>query len=75
MSARDYLLFGSPLASSADQVCLGIRSGGDLFIIGDTTMRHYYLVFDLAQGKIGWADVNKGPGGCGSIEEGEAVIA
>ena len=66
MSARDYLLFGSPLASSADQVCLGIRSGGDLFIIGDTTMRHYYLVFDLAQGKIGWADVNKGPGGCGS---------
>jgi hypothetical protein len=74
MSARDYLLLGSPLATAAGQYCLGIRSGGDLFIIGDTTMRHYYLVFDSVRGKIGWADVNKGPGGCGSIEEGEVAV-
>jgi hypothetical protein len=70
MSARDYLLLGSPLATSAGQYCLGIRGGGELFIIGDTTMRHYYLVFDSARRKIGWADVNRGAGGCGSIAEG-----
>lgn len=71
MSPRDYLLRGSPLAASAGQYCLGIRSGGNLFIIGDTTMRNYYLVFDYARGKIGWAPVNKAPGGCGDVAQGE----
>ena len=69
MTSRDYLLKGSPVASSADQYCLGIRDGGSAggtgFIIGDTTMRNYYLVFDLAGKKIGWGKVNKD--NCGSI--------
>ena len=38
MSSRDYLLLGSPLATKADQYCLGIRDGGSAggsgFIIG-----------------------------------------
>jgi len=72
MTSRDYLLLGSPLASSAGQYCLGIRNGGSAggsgFIIGDTTMRHYYLVFDLAQKRIGWGKVNKQ--NCGSIDDG-----
>merc|ERR1712039_624507 len=62
MSSADYLLKGSPLAASAGQYCLGIRNGGSAggsgFIIGDTTMRHYYLVFDLARRRIGWGKVN-----------------
>jgi len=68
MSSKDYLLLGSPLASSAGQYCIGIRDGGSAgggFIIGDTTMRNYYLVFDLAQKRIGWGPVNKQT--CGSI--------
>ena len=69
MSSRDYLLLGSPLASSAGQYCLGIRDGGSAggsgFIIGDTTMRNYYLVFDLEENKIGWGKVNKDT--CGSV--------
>jgi len=68
MTSRDYLLLGSPLAASAGQYCLGIRDGGSAggsgFIIGDTTMRHYYLVFDLAWKRIGWGKVNKET--CGS---------
>merc|ERR1719197_1092927 len=68
MSSRDYLLLGSPLASSAGQYCIGIRNGGSAggsgFIIADTTMRHYYLVFDLAERRIGWGKVNKET--CGS---------
>jgi hypothetical protein len=73
MTSHDYLLLGSPLATAAGQYCLGIRSGGHAggsgFIIGDTTMRHFYLVFDLAQQRIGWGPVNKAA--CGSIGEGE----
>jgi len=79
MTSRDYLLLGSPLAGSAGQYCIGIRDGGSAggsgFIIGDTTMRHYYLVFDLAQQKIGWGKVNKK--NCGSVKGGastEAVV-
>jgi cathepsin D len=68
MSAKDYLLYGSPLAPSKDDICLGIRDGGSAggsgFIIGDTTMRNYYLVFDLKEKKIGWGPVSKQ---CGSI--------
>jgi len=68
MTAADYLLTGSPLAGGDDNVCLGIKDGGSAgggFIIGDTTMRNYYLVFDLAQKRIGWGPVNKDT--CGSI--------
>mmetsp|Transcript_68236 Transcript_68236/g.108276 ORF Transcript_68236/g.108276 Transcript_68236/m.108276 type:complete len:405 (+) Transcript_68236:35-1249(+) len=80
MDSKDYLLRGSPLAGSAGQYCLGIRNGGSAggsgFIIGDTTMRHYYLVFDLAQRRIGWGKVNKQT--CGSITsndwQNEAVV-
>ena len=69
MSSRDYLLKGSPLATAVGQYCLGIRDGGSAggsgFIIGDTTMRNYYLVFDLEEKKIGWGKVNKDA--CGSV--------
>ena len=69
MSSSDYLLLGSPLADKGDQYCLGIRDGGSAggsgFIIGDTTMRNYYLVFDLEGKKIGWGKVNKDT--CGSV--------
>jgi hypothetical protein len=72
MTSRDYLLLGSPLAGSAGQYCIGIKNGGSAggsgFIIGDTTMRHYYLVFDLAKRRIGWGKVNKKM--CGSIKAG-----
>ena len=76
MSSRDYLLLGSPLATSAGQYCLGIRNGGSAggsgFIIGDTTMRHYYLVFDLERKRIGWGNVNEA--GCGSVDEGQVAV-
>ena len=69
MSARDYILQGSPVAEKPGQFCLGIRDGGSAggsgFIIGDTTMRNYYLVFDLGGKKIGWGKVNRD--NCGSI--------
>jgi hypothetical protein len=69
MSSKDYLLLGSPLATKSDQYCLGIRDGGSAggsgFIIGDTTMRNYYLVFDLAKKQIGWGPVS---GNCGNVE-------
>ena len=72
MSSSDYLLLGSPLADKEDQYCLGIRDGGSAggsgFIIGDTTMRNYYLVFDLEGKKIGWGKVNKET--CGSVTAG-----
>jgi hypothetical protein len=69
MSPRDYILQGSPVATKPGQWCLGIRDGGSAggsgFIIGDTTMRNYYLVFDLGAKRIGWGKVNKDT--CGSI--------
>jgi len=69
MTAADYLLLGSPLASAPNEYCIGIKDGGSAggsgFIIGDTTMRNYYLVFDLAEHRIGWGPVNKAS--CGSI--------
>ena len=69
MTAIDYLLRGSPQAAQPDEVCLGLRDGGSAggsgFIIGDTTMRNYYLVFDLAEKQIGWGKVNRDV--CGSI--------
>jgi len=74
MTSQDYLLLSSPLAPSAGQYCLGIRDGGttagDGFIIGDTTMRNYYLVFDIGRKRIGWAKVSKE--NCGSIPGGVA---
>ena len=69
MTADDYLLLGSPLAEpGSGQYCLGIKVGDASyggFIIGDTTMRHYYLVFDYTNRQIGWGDVNTGT--CGSV--------
>jgi len=73
MTSRDYLLLGSPMTDVAGQYCLGIRSGGDMFIIGDTTMRHYYLVFDGINRRVGWGKVNKY--NCGSIDDSSAVEA
>jgi hypothetical protein len=70
MTSRDYILQGSPTCP-AGEWALGIRDGGSAggsgFIIGDTTMRNYYLVFDLAQEQIGWGPVNRAT--CGSVEK------
>jgi hypothetical protein len=64
MTSRDYLLYGSPAAASADEVCLGIGKGGEgFFIIGDTGMRSQYIVFTLQE--VGFGKVNKKT--CGSI--------
>merc|ERR1711924_182863 len=66
MSSRDYLLQASPLAPSANQYCLGIRNGGSTgFIIGASTMRNYYIVFDKEKTRVGWGKVNKKT--CGSM--------
>lgn len=72
MGPRDYLLFSSPVASAAGQVCFGIGNGGGTSsapgynILGDSIMRGYYLVFDGVYRKIGWANVNDAM--CGSVE-------
>jgi len=69
MNSSDYLLRGSPQATNPNYVCLGLRDGGAAggsgFIIGDTTMRNYYLVFDLEEKQIGWGKVNRDT--CGSL--------
>jgi len=66
MTSREYLLLNSPLAATGRQYCLGIRDGGEAgFILGATTMKNYYVVFDFAQKRIGWGNVNKQS--CGSI--------
>lgn len=62
MTPRDYLLKGSPVATSSSEYCFGIGNGGSLFILGDSIMQHYYLVF--APNSIGWGKVNKKT--CGS---------
>jgi len=65
MTSRDYLLRGSPIATSVGQYCLAIRNGGRTgFIIGATTMRNDYVVFDKKERRIGWGKVNKKT--CGS---------
>ena len=70
MTARDYILQGSPTCP-AGLYALGIRDGGTAggsgFIIGDTTMRNYYLVFNLEEKKIGWGPVNRAT--CGGVEK------
>lgn len=71
MNANDLLLRGDVRAVKAgdkDLVCLGVRKTGSgsnaLFIIGDSLMRNYYLVFDRADDKIGWAEVSET---CGEV--------
>lgn len=62
MSAHDYLLTGGPFAKGDPTLyCLGVRATGPggLFIIGDTLMRNYYMVFDNEKKRTGWAKVNK----------------
>ncbi len=57
MTAADYLLPQDPRAAGDGQLCLGVRPS-DLLIVGDTTMRNYYVVFDRENNQIGWAPVN-----------------
>jgi len=74
MTSRDYLLQGSPIAASAGQYCLAIRNGGRTgFIIGATTMKEYYVVFDKKQQRIGWGKVNKKTCGSTSFDGSDAV--
>merc|ERR1712216_974175 len=71
MVSRDYLLQGSPLSGSGEY-CLGISDGGDTgFIIGATTMRNYYVIFDQKDHRIGWGRVNTET--CGSMSSGEVT--
>lgn len=68
ISPRDYLLLGDKFAAgSPDLYCLAIRDTGrgGFFIIGNTVMQNYYLVFDRINNQIGWAPVNKD--NCGSV--------
>lgn len=68
LAPHDYLLKGDPRANGDDSLrCLGIRKTGrgGLFIIGDTIMRNYYLIFDNENQRTGWAPVNKA--NCGSV--------
>lgn len=67
MTPSQYLLLGDKRAKSATQSCLGVRptGKGGFLIIGDTTMQNYYLIFDNAQERIGWAPVNTD--NCGSL--------
>eukprot|EP00928_Gymnodinium_smaydae_P037413 TRINITY_DN25979_c0_g1_i1.p1 TRINITY_DN25979_c0_g1~~TRINITY_DN25979_c0_g1_i1.p1 ORF type:complete len:491 (-),score=43.41 TRINITY_DN25979_c0_g1_i1:115-1587(-) len=70
MTGKDYLLLGSPVAKHPDQHCIGIRDGGPSalggFLIGDTTMRNYYIIHDLKNMLIGWGKVNRAA--CGSLD-------
>lgn len=71
MTSREYILPDSPLAAPG-QYCLGIRDGGRTgFIIGATTMRNYYVVFDKKNQRIGWGKVNAKT--CGSLSAGEVA--
>ena len=67
MQPRRYLLQGYALNSKPSEYCLAItKTGpGGLQILGDTTLEDYYIVFDRAQKRIGWAPVNTDM--CGSI--------
>ena len=61
MTWKDYLLQSSP-AGQPGQYCFGLSDGGEFFIIGDTVMQNYYLVF--TETEVGWGPVNKQT--CGS---------
>merc|ERR1711879_781044 len=75
VGSRDYLLLGSPLATSPGEFCLGIRDGGSVasggFVIGDTIMRNYYVVHDNVRHLICWGRVNRKT--CGSIRDSGAI--
>merc|ERR1712232_181500 len=77
MHGTDYLLLGSPVATSSDQHCIGIRDGGKNslggFLIGDTTMRNYYVVHDIGHKLIGWGNVSKNM--CGSLDLKQGALA
>eukprot|EP01006_Ploeotia_vitrea_P045518 TRINITY_DN66947_c8_g1_i1.p1 TRINITY_DN66947_c8_g1~~TRINITY_DN66947_c8_g1_i1.p1 ORF type:complete len:488 (+),score=52.97 TRINITY_DN66947_c8_g1_i1:30-1493(+) len=60
MHPRDYLVHKAHHGHSVR--CWGITKGSvssTLNIIGDTLMTHYYVEYDLAQNRLGWARVNK----------------
>lgn len=57
---------GDPRATAPGQACFGIRDTGanGFLIVGDTTMENYYVAFDRANGRIGWANATAA---CGSV--------
>lgn len=66
MSVADYILlnYGPTLKHTGDY-CLGIVPGGPKdFIVGDTLMQNYLVVFDHSLARIGFAPVSKQ---CGNI--------
>ena len=65
MPPASYLRRDDPRAGPG-QVCLGIRDTGadGYLIIGDTTMENYFVAFDRANKRIGWAPRTNA---CGSV--------
>ena len=66
MQPKDYLLLNYGVNGQPGQYCLGISPTGQqgLFIIGDTMMQNYYVIFDQTNQQIGWAPVSST---CGNI--------
>ena len=67
MTAAQYILFEYGVNFKAGESCLGISStgAGGLFIVGDTLIERYLVVFDQTNQKIGWAPVSDQ---CGNIK-------
>eukprot|EP01051_Picozoa_sp_SAG22_P001135 SAG22_NODE_41_length_25488_cov_6.133719_10_plen_259_part_00 len=65
MPPSSYLRRDDP-RTNPGQVCFGVRDTGDggYLIIGDTTMENYFVAFDRANKRIGWA---KRTDACGSV--------
>ena len=77
MHSEDYLLKGDVRAGGNSSLyCLAIRGTGPngYFIIGDTLMRNYYLVFDNEKDRIGWATVNKKQWGKYHIKKEKLIV-
>jgi len=60
MDGPDYIVANSTATSNA-YYCLGVLDTGAKgnFIVGDVLMQNYYVAFDMANKRIGWAPVNE----------------
>jgi hypothetical protein len=67
MTPRNYILLNYGVNYKPGQSCLGIDNTGTggLFIVGDTLLENYYVVFDQQNTRIGWAPVSSQ---CGNIQ-------
>ena len=60
MDGPDYIVANSTATTDA-YYCLGVLDTGAKgnFIVGDVLMQNYYVAFDMANKRIGWAPVNE----------------